>query len=267
MVFRPLVLAIAVGLTTGMAFAQTGNPVLASGRTAAPGPVQADKPEELPRVTPELRGDIFMAKKQYREAIEAFHEGSPKDPVLWNKTGIAYHQLAQLDNALKSYQQAVRLKKDYLEAINNIGTVYYAHKNYRRSITYYQRAIKLAPRAPRSASIYSNLGTALFARKQYKEAADAFQTAMGLDPDVFEHSSSYGVMLEERTVQERAKYHYYVAKMYAKNGRTELALQYLRKALEEGLKERKQLEKDPEFASLRDLQEFKDLLALEPRVL
>jgi tetratricopeptide (TPR) repeat protein len=250
-----------------MAFAQSGNPVLNRSRTAASVPLQADKTDEKPEVTPELRGDIFMAKKQYREAIEAFREGSPKDPVLLNKTGIAYHQMLQLDSALKSYQQAVRLKKDYLEAINNIGTVYYARKNYRRSITYYRRAIKLAPQSARSAAIYNNLGTALFARKEYKEAADAMQTAMSLDPEVFEHTSSYGVMLEERSVQERAKYHYYVAKLYAKNGRNDLALQYLRKALEEGLKERKQLEKDPEFASLRDTKEFKDLLALEPRVL
>jgi hypothetical protein len=84
---------------------------------------------------------------------------------------------------------------------------------------------------------------------------------------VFEHTSSYGVMLEERNVQERAKYHYYLAKLYAKNGRNELALLYLRKSLEEGFKERKQLQTDPEFASLRDTKEFKDLLALEPRVL
>jgi hypothetical protein len=28
-----------------------------------------------------------MAKKQYREAIEAFREGSAKDPVLCNKSG------------------------------------------------------------------------------------------------------------------------------------------------------------------------------------
>jgi tetratricopeptide (TPR) repeat protein len=250
-----------------MAFAQTGNSILDRSRTAASIPLQADKPDEKTEVTPELRGDIFMARKQYREAIEAFHEGSQKDPVLWNKTGIAYHQMLQLDSALKSYQQAVRLKKDYLEAINNIGTVYYARRSFRRSITYYRRALKLDPEASRSAAIYNNLGTALFARKQYKDAADALQTALSLDPDVFEHTSSYGVMLEERSVQERAKYHYYVAKLYAKNGRNDLALQYLRKALEEGLKERKQLEKDPEFASLRDTKEFKDLLALEPRVL
>jgi tetratricopeptide (TPR) repeat protein len=181
--------------------------------------------------------------------------------------GIAYHQMLQFASALKYYQEALRLKKDYPEAINNIGTVYYARKDYRRSIAYYQRALKIAPQDVRSGSIYSNLGSAYFSRKRYKEAAAAFQTALTLDPEVFEHRSNYGVMMEDRNVEERAKYHYYVAKLYAKNGRNELALQYLRKALEEGLKDRKQLEKDPEFATLRDLQEFKDLLAQEPRVL
>jgi tetratricopeptide (TPR) repeat protein len=267
MVLRPLSIAIATGLATGLAFAQTGNPIVDNSRISAPSPVRADTPETKPEITPELRGDILMAEKHYREAIEAFRQGSPKDPVLWNKSGIAYHQMLQLGNALKSYQQAVRLNKNYVEAINNIGTIYYARKSYRRSITYYQRAIKLAPQEARSGAIYSNLGTALFSRKQYKEAMEAFQTALSLDPEVFEHRGNYGVMLEERKVEERAKYHYYVAKLYAKSGRTELALQYLRKALEEGLKDRKQLEKDPEFASLRDLQAFKDLLALEPRVL
>ena len=268
MLFRPLAIAIAAGLSAGLVFGQTGNPMVDSSKTSASAVPQADQSTDVkPQITPELRGDLFMVKKQYREAVEAFREGSLKDPVLWNKTGIAFHQMAQLDNALKSYQQAVRLKHDYVEAINNIGTIYYARKSYRRSITYYQRAIKIAPKAARSGSIYSNLGTAYFARKQYKEAAAAFQTAMELDPEVFEHRSSYGILLEERNVEERAKFHYYVAKLYAKNGRNDLALQYLRKALEEGFKERKQLEKDPEFAALRDLKEFQDLLALEPRVL
>jgi len=265
MISRPLCLVLAA-LCGGCLYAQAGSAILDAGKTPGPSIPQA-APQTNPVITPELRGDVFMAKKQYREAIEAFHDGPKNDPVLYNKSGIAYHQLLQLDSALKSYQQAVRLKKDYLEAINNIGTIYYARKNYGRSITYYKRAIKIAPQAPKSASIYSNLGTAYFARKQYKDATDAFQIAMTLDPDVFEHRSNFGILLEERNVEERAKYHYYVAKMYARNGRTELALQYLRKALEEGFKEKKQIEKDPEFASMRDSKEFKDLMALEPRVL
>jgi hypothetical protein len=88
-----------------------------------------------------------------------------------------------------------------------------------------------------------------------------------LDPNVFEHHSSYGVMLQERSVQDRAKYHYWMAALYAQEGRSDLALQYLRKALEEGYKERKKLPEDPAFASMRDLPEFKELIALEPRVL
>jgi tetratricopeptide (TPR) repeat protein len=266
MALRPLVLTLAVSLSTGLAFAQTGNSILDPNKTA-PVAAQADPPAERPIITPELRGDIFMAKKQYREALDAFHQGNSKDPVLWNKMGIAYHQMLQLDNALKNYQQAVKLKKDYIEAINNIGTVYYARKNYRRAISYYERALKMASPESRSASIYSNLGTAYFGRKQYEKATAAFQTAMSIDPEVFEHRGSYGVMLEERNVEERAKYHYYVARLYAKSGRNELALQYLRKAFEEGFKERKQLDKDPEFAAMREMKEFKDLLALEPRVL
>jgi tetratricopeptide (TPR) repeat protein len=260
MVFRPVSIALVATFCSASAFAQTSKAML-DGTKVPPTPA-ADAPKTP--LSPEMRGDIYMARKMYREAIEAFSEGPAKDAILKNKTGIAFHQLLQLDNARKHYEQAVKLKPDYPEAINNLGTVYYARKSFRRAIVYYKRALKLSPE---SASIYSNLGTAYFARKQYAEATDAFQTALKLDPEVFEHHSSYGVLLQERSVEERAKFHYYVAKMYAKDGRNELAIQYLRKALEEGFKEKKKLNEDPEFAGLRELPEFKQLLTLEPRVL
>ena len=68
-------------------------------------------------------------------------------------------------------------------------------------------------------------------------------------------------------MEEKAKFHYALAKLYAATGRQDLALQYLRKALEEGFRDRKKLEQDPEFQSMRELPEFEELLALEPRVL
>jgi tetratricopeptide (TPR) repeat protein len=112
-----------------------------------------------------------------------------------------------------------------------------------------------------------NLGTAEFARKQYQRATADYQTAMRLDPEVFEHHSSTGILLEERSVEERAKFHFYVAKLYAKSGRNELALQYLRKSLEEGFKDKKKLEEEPDFAGIKELPEFKELMAREQRVL
>jgi tetratricopeptide (TPR) repeat protein len=235
---------------------------LAQENSLVPSNPEAPKPV----LTPETRGDIYMARKMYREAIDTFREGSKKDPVLMNKIGIAYHQMMQLDNARKSYEQALKLKSTYVEAMNNLGTIYYTKKSYRRAISWYNKALKVAPEDGKSASIYMNLGTAYFARKQYEKATEAYQTAMKIDPDVFERHGNVGVILEERSVEEKAKYHFYLAKLYAKQNRADLALQYLRKSLEEGFKEKKKLEEEADFVTLRELPEFKELLAKEQRV-
>ena len=225
-------------------------------------------PQAIPSLPPEIsherRGDILMARKMFREAIELYREAPANSAVTWNKIGIAYHQLMDLNAAKKNYEQALKLNRHYPEAINNLGTIFYAQKNYRRAIGRYKQALKISPQ---SASIHSNLGTAYFARKNYKEAAEAYQTALSLDPEVFEHKGGYGVMLQERSVTERAKFHYYLARTYAQAGQNERALLYIRKALEEGFTERKKLLEDAEFADLRSTPEFQELLTLEPRVL
>ena len=222
------------------------------------------KPSPPPVLSPEMRGDILMARKMYREAAEVYAEGSVSSAVLANKTGIAYHQMLALDSAKTHYGRALKLNPAYAEAVNNLGTVYYARKNYRRAISLYNRALRLTPN---SASIMSNLGTAQFARKKYREALDAYQQALALDPEVFEHRSTQGVLLQERSVEERAKFHFFLCKTYAKAGNIERALAYMRKAIEEGFREREKFREDADFAKLQDNAEFKELLALEPRVL
>lgn len=217
-----------------------------------------------PVLAPEMRGDIAMARKEYRQAVDHYKSAQPLNHIVWNKIGIAYHQLTEMDQARRSYERSVKMKPDYSEAINNLGAVYYAQKSYRRAVRQYNRALKISPK---SASIHSNLGTAWFARKNYAKASEEYQKALELDPEVFEHRSTNGVLLQERSVAERATFHYYLAKTYAKAGMNDRALQYMRKALEEGFRERKKFVDEPEFAGMQQLPEFKELLALAPRVL
>jgi tetratricopeptide (TPR) repeat protein len=219
---------------------------------------------ERPPITPEMRGDIQMARKMFREAVESYSAADMRSAVILNKIGIAYHQMLELDLARRSYEKAVRTDPKYSEAVNNLGTIYYAKKNYRKAVSQYNKALKLKPE---SASIYSNLGTAQFARKKYKQATEAYEKALQLDPEVFEHRGTHGVLLQERSVAERAKFHFYLAKTYAKAGVVDRALAYIRKALEEGFKEKEKFQKEPEFAKLQELPEFQQLMALEPRVL
>jgi tetratricopeptide (TPR) repeat protein len=240
--------------------AEPKSPDLHAGLRDLPPPPPAPKKD----VGPELRGDILMARKMYREAIDMYKE-APETAVTLNKIGIGYHQMLDFDSAKKYYERSLKLNGKYAEAINNLGTIAYAKKNYRRAIGQYKKALKYNPD---SASIYSNLGTAYFARKNYDEAMKAYQTAISLDPEVFEHTSTAGVLLQERTVEERAKFHFYQAKLYAKNGMSDRALLCLRRALEEGLKEdRDKLKEVPEFAAIRDSDEFKQILAVQPRAL
>jgi tetratricopeptide (TPR) repeat protein len=224
------------------------------------------QPDIVPRppITPELRGDIYMARKMYREAIDEYRESPSDSPIIANKIGIAFHQLLLLDRAKKNYELAIKLDSRYPEAINNLGTIYYAQKNYRKAIGCYNRAIKYSPP---SASIYANLGAAYFGRKDYKRAMAYYEQALTLDPDVFEHHSGFGTMMQERTVDERATFHLYLAKMYAKSGANDRALIYLRKALEEGVKDRKKIPDMPEFTSLKTDPAFQQLIAENPRPL
>jgi tetratricopeptide (TPR) repeat protein len=215
-------------------------------------------------LTPELRGDIMMARKMYREAIDFYKPEAEKNAVLANKTGIAYHQLQDLDDAEKYYRRAIKLNSKYPEAINNLGTVYYAKKSYRRAVNQYRNALRLTPN---SASVLSNLGTAYFARKQYDDAMKTYAQAVAIDPEIFDQHSSQGVLVQERTIEERAGYFYILAKTCAKAGMTDRALQYMRKALENGFKDKDKFKAEPEFAALQDNMEFQEILAAEYKVL
>jgi tetratricopeptide (TPR) repeat protein len=214
-------------------------------------------------LTPEMRGDIYMARKMYRDAIDKYRECNPSAQVQ-NKIGIAFHQMLQFQLAKQNYEAAVKMDPKFPQAVNNLGTIYYSQRSYGKALKCYRRALKLDPN---SASIWVNLGSDYFAKHDLKHAAQAYDKALQLDPEVFERRSQYGTLLQERTVEDRAKFHLYLAKAYAQRGDKERALLYLRKALEEGIKERKKIPDMPEFASIRTDQAFKDLLLQNPKPL
>jgi tetratricopeptide (TPR) repeat protein len=250
------------GVPLGILGQQT--PVTSSDlRASARSVPSVDVQPPRPALTPELRGDIYMARKMYRDAIDVYRQG-PDSPALANKIGIAFHQLLDFSVAKKNYERAIKLNPKFPEAINNLGTIYYEQKSYKHAIKCYKRALKYSPQA---ASIYVNVGAAYFARTDYKRATEYYEQALKIDPDVFEHHSTYGTMMQERTAGERAMFHLYLARMYAKSGANERALIYLRKALEEGVKDHNKIPDMPEFASLKTDPGFKQLLIENPKPL
>jgi predicted negative regulator of RcsB-dependent stress response len=84
----------AAAIATTLLAQQPAPQAFTESRTPTTTQPAAIAPKSTPSaLSPEMRGDIFMARKMYREAVEAYTSGSKDSAVLANKTGIAWHQL------------------------------------------------------------------------------------------------------------------------------------------------------------------------------
>jgi tetratricopeptide (TPR) repeat protein len=214
-----------------------------------------------PSLPPEARGDLLMAQRQYLAAIKAYREASGNSAVIWNKMGIAWQHMFAIDQARLDYERALRIKPDYAEAINNLGTIYYEKRNYKKAEKLYRRALK---RMPRSATFYNNLGAAYFAQGKLRQGAEAYQKAFAIDPAIFASDSFQGIPELGSTAQE-ASQDYCLAELFARAGMTDRAIVYLRKALDEGFSDRKRLRQDRAFASIRKTTAFAQLIDQKKR--
>src|SRR5258706_2443593 len=164
-------------------------------------------------------GDLYMARKQYREATEQYRSLSAQDPrnaIYLNKLGIALHQQTALGAALKYYERAVKANPHYADAENNIGTIWYQRKKFGKAIRAYQKAIKMRDDMP---VLYSNLGYAYFSQGKYEDSIVAFRTALAKDPQFFERGSSRtGSILQDRSVPDRGRFYFLLAKSFAEAG-------------------------------------------------
>ena len=59
--------------------------------------------------------------------------------------GIVYRKQNQYQDALDSYQHAVRLKPDYADAYNAMGNVYDDQNQYQDALDSYQHVLRLKP--------------------------------------------------------------------------------------------------------------------------
>jgi tetratricopeptide (TPR) repeat protein len=203
------------------------------------------------KLSQEEMGDLYMARKQYREAAETYKrltDQSPQNAVYLNKLGIALHQQTALGLALKYYERSAKVDPKYADARNNIGTVWYQRKKYGKAVRAYQKAISIRADMP---VLYSNLGYAYFGEKKYDESIAAFRAALSKDPQFFEHNSSRsGSLLQDRSVSDRGRFYYLLAKSFAEAGNLDRCILYLRKAKEEGFMDFEQVKKDPAFSAV-----------------
>ena len=267
MAFPAVVLLFTLSMcSAGQTFLETPSAPVAPRAVQAQAPAQSQAESSVivvkPGLTDEQLADLYMARKDYREAAFSYKrlaDQNPRNPVYLNKLGIALHQQAALGPALKYYERASKVDPSYADARNNIGTIWYQRKKYGRAIKAYQKAIDIRSDM---AVLHSNLAYAYFGDKKYEQAISSFRQALVLDPQLFEHSSSRsGSILQDRSVGDRGRFYFLLAKSFAEAGNLERCVIYLRKAKDEGYKELAAVKLDPSFAAVLQDPAIQEVLA------
>ena len=121
---------------------------------------------------------IESAREQQRAADSASPvEKQALTAGVWFEQG---YSAADLDEQLRCYSEAIRLKPDYAEAHNNRGTARVKKDDYDGAIQDFSEAIRLEPRL---AEAHYNRGSAHNRKDEYDDALNDLSEAIRLRPD------------------------------------------------------------------------------------
>jgi tetratricopeptide (TPR) repeat protein len=229
-------------------------------RGGTPASLPAPQPQisaaQIP-ITPEQLGDKLFANHQYQAAIDAYKKAPRDSAAVWNKMGISYQLLFDSDDSMRCYLTSLKLEPGNGLVLNNLATIYVTLKDYHTAERYYRKALKANPK---SAVILKNLGSELLARHKFKQGGELYAAALAIDPEIFSSSSSPHIA-DPTASEDRGAMNYYMAITCVRAGMTDQAIEYLRMALNDKFTNPRKIVADSEFAGLRSVPAFEQLLA------
>jgi tetratricopeptide (TPR) repeat protein len=167
-----------------------------------------------------------------------------EDPPLTAETHYAAGQFAESQaangQAIKQYEQAIKLAPGHSGALFRLGMIYTNAKEYPKAIEYWKRYLAATNNSPIG---YSNLALAQQAAGDYKAAESTFQSGIKKDPKNQAVRINYGLMLAKigrikdaltqfQAVLTPAQAHYNVASVFEEMGKPDDARMEYTKALE-----------------------------------
>jgi tetratricopeptide (TPR) repeat protein len=190
------------------------------------------------------RGDVARAEKLYRTALGITAPTDVGDrAITLNSLGLVLFDQGKLEDASRSFSEAVRLNPGFAEAQNNCANALAGEGRYREAIEHYTAALRLDPLFT---DAHVGLAAALISTGQPAAAVAHYRQALQAEPSLGEARSGLGAALTllgqdsaamtELTEALRLRpdlpsAHLNLAILLARQGRREEARQHLEAAL------------------------------------
>jgi tetratricopeptide (TPR) repeat protein len=146
-------------------------------------------------------GRVQEAIRQYEQALRL----KPDFAEAHNGLGAALAQAGKIEEAIEQYEQALRIKPDFAEACNNIGAALVQAGRVQEAIGRFEQALRIKPDF---AEVHYSLGDALLQLGRVREAIGRFEQALRIKPDFAEADYRLGLSLGQVGKIEEAIEHY-----------------------------------------------------------
>ncbi len=117
-----------------------------------------------------------------------------RNPYYFFNLGSALQALRRFDGALESYDNALALKPDIAEALNNRGNALLELKRFEKALESYDKALAVRPGY---AEAFYNRGNTLRELNRFGEALASYERALALKPDSAEAFNGRGNALQQ----------------------------------------------------------------------
>ena len=127
------------------------------------------------------QGKLEEAAKSYQEAINK----EPEEPIYYNNLGIVYTNLEKYDEAIEIYKKMLEVHPESYSANKSLGELYGLKKEYREALPFLVKAVELSPNDP---DAFYNLGACSMNTGDYARALEAFSKVIEIKDD---HAMAY----------------------------------------------------------------------------
>jgi tetratricopeptide (TPR) repeat protein len=142
------------------------------------------------------RGLILQTLQLLDEAVSSYDQAISLNPnyvQAHNNRGIVLHTLKHYDQALLSFKKTIALKPDLAEAYYNMGNNLKQLQRLDEALGYFDQAIALQPDF---AAAHNNRGLTQLALRQFQPALESFDRTLALNPQYTEAYNNLGNVLQ-----------------------------------------------------------------------
>jgi tetratricopeptide (TPR) repeat protein len=143
-----------------------------------PGAVVKKASTDGPKKVPTTETLVKFGDFRVKEALGPQYESAQRDGLL--------------DDARKSYQEALKLNAKCVPAYQGLARLYVLQDQNAKAVGLYQKALKVAPK---DASVWYDMGLCYKHMQEWDKALEAFRKASELDPENRDYANALGILL------------------------------------------------------------------------